>query len=29
MRKMRLLVTEDWFEGMENLKDYAPEELGL
>ena len=27
--KMRLLVTEDWFEGMEKCKDYTPEELGL
>ena len=27
--KMRLLVSEVWFEGMENCKKYAPEELGL
>ena len=27
--KMRFCVTEDWFKGMENFKNYAPEELGL
>ena len=27
--KMRLLVSEVWFEGMENSKNYTPEELGL
>ena len=27
--KMRLLVSEDWFKGMEDCKKYAPEELGL
>ena len=27
--KMRFLVTEDWFEGMEKCKDYTPEELEL
>ena len=27
--KMRFCVTEDWFKGMVDHKEYAPEELGL
>ena len=27
--KMRFLVTEDWFEGMEAYKEYTPEELDI